>query len=209
MTEVRLFQPQDEPYLLSICSRTGLKGKPIPSRMVNGEQFARLILGPYLKLAADTCWVCVSDGMPVGYFAGNCRRSFAWRSVLYKIRPFARVYLDRLSGAYDRHFANWLLFRSWKEMPPNPRSSVAHFHFNLLPDHRQQGFGKECLQRFEEKLQQHGLRELHSRALCRRGEEDEAVWFALGFEEFSRTATTMLEGYLPGPTDWVCFTKSL
>ena len=136
---VRPYHPTDRPAIERICVQSGLKGR-LENYFCDEELFAKLWLAPFLDAEPESCWVAEVDGEVVGYLVSAIKPTFRTLAPIAVAPHIIKLTKNWLTGKYRHHapsvaFAKWVLFRSWRELPPSPVSS-SNFHFNVLGESR-------------------------------------------------------------------------
>ena len=155
------YRPEDRAAVEAVCIATGLRGK-LDELFCDRPLFAKLWLAPYLDGQPQNARVVRDeDGKIVGYLAAFIGPGYR-RSVLRHSLPHLLTLLFRAAtGRYRHHppslrFVRWLFLNSWRECPPTPKDTPAHFHFNILPEARGIA-GIELYATFEKMVRAAGL----------------------------------------------------
>lgn len=199
---IRPYRPADREAVRHVCCETGLEGDPIDPLFSDRQLFADLLTVYYTDFEPETCLVAEREGRVVGYLAG-CRRWLRHALVqpLVILAVAMRAAVRLAAGRYDRPsraFLGWGLLRAWRELPRGPLRA-AHFHFNLLPAHRDGALGLRMGRRFLAESDGAGVRRIWGRMEGPADDRRRRFWKRYGFRPIARGRVTRLEGLGAGP----------
>ncbi|MFV0337801.1 MAG: GNAT family acetyltransferase [Chthoniobacterales bacterium] len=131
----RNYEARDREAVRKICCDTGFIGTPIDPVFEDRELFADYLTSYYTDKEPEACFVVEQEGEVKGYLLGSCKPEKQKR---YDTFNNIRLFLKGISrypsySKATRSYIKWILFQSWKEVPPAPKCR-SHFHFNLLPE---------------------------------------------------------------------------
>lgn len=179
-------------------------GRPIDQVFADREVFADFFTRYYTDCEPEHALVTEDEqtGAVVGYLLGCVRWvSHPWRQrwlILSQLTP--RVLARLIAGRYDRQsraFLRWVVFRASRETPPAPARS-AHFHINLLPEHRTGVASREMIFQFFEIARSRGVPRIYGQ-IQTRDDRRTCFWTRYGFQELSRRRISKFAEYDPTP----------
>jgi hypothetical protein len=161
---IRPYRPADRQAVRQICLKTAYRNRGYRLFFEDGELFADYWTGYYLDYNPELSFVAEREGEVVGYLLG-CGDSHHFLKVMKRqILPGIvfklawRILRLRYRRLKTFRFIGWLLWRSWREVPPIPLDRFpAHYHLNLLPGGRFKHGFSALLLRFLDELERRGV----------------------------------------------------
>lgn len=190
---IRPYSPADREAVRRICCDTGFSGDPVDPLFEDREAFADFLTRYYTDWEPESAFVAEADGEPAGYLLGCLRprlHAFATAAIVARVAP--KVLWRLCSGRYNRQsraFLKWLVFRAGRETPPAPKGA-GHFHFNLLPAHRNAGAGLMLFRAFVERARRAGAKRVYGQIQTGGGRRPIKVFERYGFRETGRREVT-------------------
>lgn len=179
-------------------------GSPIDGVFADREAFADFFTRYYTDYEPECALVAeeIATGRVVGYLLGSVRYRYqalmqVW---LFLTRFTPRVLWRLLSGQYDsqsRRFLAWVVFRAARETPPAPNCS-AHFHINLLANHRDGHSSRRMIFGFVELARSRGVRGVYGQIQTYPGRRT-VFWERYGFRELDRRRITKFDAFHADP----------
>lgn len=201
---IRPYRPEDRDAVRHVCCETGFMGNPIDPIFSDRELFADFFTGYYTDYEPESALVAIDDetGQLVGYLLGCLRYRYnAFRqNLLIATRVVPRAVIRFLSGRYDRQsrrFLYWVVFRSSGQTPKSvPRA--AHFHFNLLPAHRNGRVGRTLLFTYVDHAAARGARAIYGQMQVQDDRRTRG-FERYGFQLMEKRRITKFEQYFEKP----------
>jgi ribosomal protein S18 acetylase RimI-like enzyme len=205
---IRNYRPEDRAQVEKICADTGLRGH-LDQLFCDRELFAKIWLAPYLENEPENCFVAEDEGQVVGYIVSALDPQFPKRALRALAPHLATMLRNTLGGRYRRHpeshqFVRWLLLRSWREKPGEPRNST-HLHFNVAEGYRNGELGLDLLATYFRQIRERGFKQFHAVVWAGSGAREIDRYLRLGFEPYSISPTTVL----PEPIFFTCLTRDV
>ena len=189
-TNIRDYQPGDEPGAYYVCMKTGDHGKDgEPFYTADSDALGRIYVGPYLKFAPELALILKDDTGVCGYaLAVLDSRAFfdryerEWRPHLCESIPCPSgdsTSWSRLESVYDLYYhPDYFCPDPYEQYP-------SHLHIDLLPRAQGQGHGRQMIEQLLERLRSQDSPGVH---LGMSVVNDDAYGFyvALGFRELVR-----------------------
>lgn len=196
---IRPFRPDDRRAVRRICCETAFAGDAVEPLFPDRDAFADFFTRYYTDWEPETTFVAEVDGEVVGYLTG-CTRHRRFRLVqplILALFTAPKVLWRLLTGRYGprgRRFLRWFLLRSWRETPAAPPGPAAHFHFNMLPGHRNTGAALRLWRAFDRLLVERGVERVYGQIQTGDDFRPDHLFQRWGFEVYDRRETTKFDG---------------
>ncbi len=187
---IRPFSPADREAVRNICCETGFSGDPVDPLFCDRDVFADFLTRYYTDWEPESALVVEHEGKIIGYLIGCLR--FRYNAI---VQPFIlmtivapKVFWRLISGHYDKQsstFLKWCCFQGSKETPSKPKKA-GHFHFNLLPEHRNSGQGRRLMLKFCDMARNKGIPRVYGQIQTRDDRRTERAFNRHGFFIFDR-----------------------
>ncbi len=159
---IRPYHPSDLYALYRICLLTGDSGADASRLYRDPELLGHFYAAPYAVLEPDLCFVLTQAGAPCGYVLGTrdsvafgerCERE--WFPVLRERYPLPAPDDDSRDAQLIR------LIHAGHRIHPDAIDYPAHLHIDLLPLAQGQGWGRQLMQTFLQRLRELGVSAVH------------------------------------------------
>jgi GNAT superfamily N-acetyltransferase len=195
---IRQYRDEDRPGLRHVCCETGFMGDPVDRLFSDRELFADFFTSYYTDKEPEYSLVADSCGEVVGYIICCTRqRSYSFHQIQVLLKAIPKILGSLADGscpASDRRFIKWFLARSMQETPRAPRRA-AHFHINLLPEHRNTGTGIRLFKHFIAALEDADIKKLYGQIQTFEGRRTDKVFERFGFQLYDRRAISKFKEY--------------
>jgi ribosomal protein S18 acetylase RimI-like enzyme len=150
---IRPYHPSDLVALYRVCLLTGDSGQDASELYRDPELLGHLYLAPYAVFEPDLCLVLTHDGTPCGYilgtrdsaaFGARCERD--WFPVLRERYPLPALEDNSPDADMIRHV------HAGHREHPDLAAYPAHLHIDLLPIAQGQGWGRQLVRTFTDRL---------------------------------------------------------
>lgn len=186
-------------------------GDPVDRLFSDRELFADFFTSYYTDIEPQMAMVAECDGEVVGYIL-CCTRHLPYPLFQTRLlaRAIPRICVRLARGVYtqnDRRFLKWFLTRAVGETPRAPRRA-AHFHINLLTEHRNTGTGIRLFKQFMREIESAGVREIYGQIQTFDHRRSDKVFERFGFRLFDRRPLSKFKAYGVDNVFVSTFTKS-
>jgi GNAT superfamily N-acetyltransferase len=187
---IRPYSPADRESVRYICCETGFSGKPIDPVFADREIFADFLTRYYTDWEPESSWVVEHENEVVGYLIG-CTRFHYHRFIQALILPafvIPKAISRLIRGRYDRQsraFLQWCCTKALKEIPSKPKHA-GHFHFNILPEHRNSGQGRRLVLIFSAWAKKRGNQRIYGQIQTKDDRRTERAFQRHGFKTWER-----------------------
>lgn len=179
--------------LYRVAIKTGDSGSDATGMFRNDDMIGEVYVGPYVTLAAETCFALESNRSAVGYglsvldtetFQNQARESW-WPRLQEKYRE--------LSSYSDEE---WLIHEIFHPTP-SPKEILddypSHGHIDLLPEFQGKGWGRQVMESMERALATLGSPGFHLR-VSQHNLRGLKFYAALGYQEIMRRESEVIVG---------------
>ena len=196
---VRKFVPADREAVRRLCCETGFLGKPIDPVFEDRGLFADFLTAYYTDWEPESSFVLVVDGRVVGYLLGS---RHPVRQQIYGIYQNLSLFLRTLVryagyNSASRKFLRWIVTNAWREVPAAPRRT-AHFHINVLPDHRAMASSAALINNYLKYLAGCGVKRVFGQMVTFESRRGAKVFERYGFRILNRSEITKFKDFHPG-----------
>lgn len=195
---IRPYSPADRDAIRRICCETGFSGDPVDPLFCDREVFADFFTKYYTDWEPESAFVAEVDGVVAGYLTACLRyryHAFAEKWIILSIVP--KVIFRWMTGRYDpqsKAFLKWCLFQGSRQTPRAPQKA-AHFHFNLLPEYRNEGCGLRLFKAFMKYVEKNQVKRIYGQIQTFDDRRTLKVFERFGYHELDRREITKFRNF--------------
>ncbi len=195
---IRPYSRVDRSAIRHICCETGFQGNPVDPLFSDRDVFADFFTRYYTDWEPESTWVAEVDHQVVGYLTCCLRyhyHAIAEKWILLCVVP--KVGWRWATGQYNeasRAFLKWCIFQGSQQTPPVPKEA-AHFHFNILPEYRNEGVGIRLFKQFMKYIQEQRARRVYGQIQTFDDRRTLKVFEHFGFHELERREVTRFRAF--------------
>src|SRR5512146_948733 len=150
---IRPYHASDLCALYRICLRTGAHGTDASPLYRDCELLGHYFAGPYAVLEPDLCFVLAQCGTPCGYVLGTRNTASFSARCEQDWFPVLRARYPRPAEDDQSDDARLIrLIHSGHQVNPDLTAYPAHLHIDLLPLAQGQGWGRQLMCEFRDRL---------------------------------------------------------
>lgn len=194
---IRPYHPTDLTSLYRICRLTADDGEDASPLYSDPDLLGHYYAAPYAVLEPDLCFILTQNDMPIGYILGTRdsvefeqRCEADWFPPLRKRYPIAPD--DAHYTATDKLAIGWL--HQGHQADAELSAYPAHLHIDILPAGQGNGWGRQLMHTFWQKLRALGVPAVHL-GVSKSNPRAVGFYRHLGYHQIADYGSAIVFGY--------------